>query len=190
MMEKIYSTFDISKICGASPTTVADWIDAGKLKAFHTPGGHRRVRKIDLLKFLQEYDMPIPKELLEDGRKKILIVDDDQAVIDLITRFLKKIPEKYQFASAIDGFQAGQTLTEFEPDLIILDLMLPGIDGFEVCRNIRSNEKTKKIKILSITGYDTPENRNKILSYGANGYLAKPFKMEDLGKKISKLLEE
>ncbi len=190
MAEKIYSTFDISEICGASPTTVADWIDAGKLKAFHTPGGHRRVRKDDLLEFLKKYDMPIPDELIKDSRKKILIVDDDQAVIDLITRFLKQFPQKYQFASAIDGFQAGQTLAEFEPELIILDLMLPGIDGFEVCRDIRSNEKTIGIKILAITGYDTPVNRKKILSYGANDYLAKPFEMEDLGKKISILLEE
>ncbi|HCJ67808.1 MAG TPA: histidine kinase, partial [Elusimicrobia bacterium] len=159
MAEKTYSTFDISEICGASPTTVADWIDAGELKAFYTPGGHRRVRKDDLLEFLKKYAMPIPKELLEDGRKKILVVDDDQAIINLITRFLKKLPEKYQFASAMDGFQAGQKLSEFEPDLIILDLMLPGIDGFQVCRNIRSNEKTKEMKILAITGYDSPENR-------------------------------
>lgn len=70
--------------------------------------------------------MPIPKELTVAGRKKILIVDGDQAIINLISRFLKKFPGKYQFTSATDGFQAGQKLSEFEPDLIILDLMLPG----------------------------------------------------------------
>jgi len=190
MVEKTYSTFDISEICGVYPTTVADWIDAGKLKAFHTPGGHRRVRKSDLLEFLRKYNMPIPKELTKDGRKKILIVDDDQAVINFITRFLRKFPEKYQFTSATGGFQAGQALAEFEPDLIVLDLLLPGIDGFQVCRNIRSNEKTKRIKILAITGYDTPENRKKIFACGADDYLPKPFDTEELNKRMNKLLEE
>lgn len=190
MVEKTYSTFDISEICGVYPTTVADWIDAGKLKAFHTPGGHRRVRKNDLLKFLQECGMSIPKELTEDGRKKILIVDDEQAIIKLISRFLKKFPEKYQFTSATDGFQAGQALGEFEPDLIILDLMLPGIDGFQVCRNIRSNEKTKGIKILAITGHDSPENKKKIFAAGADDYLPKPFDTKELDERIKKLLEE
>jgi len=134
--------------------------------------------------------LPIEEEFAEKEKKKILIVDDDQAVIDLITRFLKQFPEEYQFTSVTDGFRAGQALLEFNPELVILDLMLPGIDGFQVCRSIRGSEKTKQTRILAITGYDSPENREKIFTAGADGYLAKPFEIEELGKRISKLLAE
>lgn len=134
--------------------------------------------------------LPIIEEFTEKEKKKVLVVDDDRAIINLAIAFLKKFPEKYQFTSATDGFRAGQAVLEFNPDLMILDLLLPGIDGFQVCRNIRSNEKTKGIKILAITGYDSPENREKIFTAGANDYLSKPFEIEELGKRISKLLAE
>lgn len=134
--------------------------------------------------------LPIVEEFTEKEKKRILVVDDDRAIVNQIIHILKKSPEKYVFTSATDGFRAGQALLEFNPDLIILDLMLPGIDGFQVCRNIRGNERTKQTKILAITGYDSPENREKIFAYGADGYLAKPFTIEELTQQIGCLINK
>jgi len=78
---KTYTTFYISKICDVYPTTVANWIDEGKLKAFTTPGGHRRVSADDLKEFLKKYNMPVPEKLFSNGKKKVLAVDDDKAVL-------------------------------------------------------------------------------------------------------------
>lgn len=117
-----------------------------------------------------------------------MIVDDERAVVDLIVRAIKKLKKKCVVDTAFDGFEAGRRLITFEPDLVILDLMLPGIDGFKVCKNIRMDKKTKHIKVLAITGFDTPENRKKILSSGANDYLAKPFEVSDLLEHVEKLL--
>lgn len=188
MEKKIFTTYDVSQYCSVDLSTVINWIEEGKLLAYKTPGGHRRVKKEDLVHFLKEYQMPIAADLVKRERRRVLIVDDNRTVVDLITRALKKLKRKCEVDSAFDGFEAGRKLVTFEPDLVILDLMLPGIDGFKVCKNIRMDKKTKHIKVLAITGFDSPENRKKIFSSGANDYLAKPLEVSDLLERVEKLL--
>jgi len=183
---KTYTTFDISKICDVYPTTVANWIDERKLKAFTTPGGHRRVSADDLKKFLEKYKIPFPAELFSNDKKKVLVVDDDKAVLKVISRILTK-SKNYEIYSTTDGFHAGHLFSEIKPGIIILDIKLPGIDGFEVCRRIR--EKDKNVKIIAITGYDSEETRKKIMASGANVYLSKPFKAEELLKNMRLLIK-
>ncbi len=183
---KTYTTFYIGKICGVYPTTVANWIDDGKLKAFTTPGGHRRVGAKVLKEFLEKYNVPLSDELAFEDRKKVLVVDDDNAVIKVILRILAK-DKNYEVHSASDGFQAGNLFGEIKPALVILDIKLPGIDGFEVCRMIR--KKNKNVKIIAITGYDSEETRKKIIASGADVYLPKPFKAEELLTKVRALIE-
>lgn len=101
---------------------------------------------------------------------------------------LEKNDMDIKIDSAMDGFEAGKKAVSFLPDLIILDLKLPGIDGFQVCKNIRNEEKLKNTKILAITGYDTPENKKKILECGADDFLAKPFEMETFINTVKKLM--
>ncbi len=188
-MDKIdYTTHEISKICGVSITTIIDWIEQKKLLAYKTVGGHRRIKKEDLVSFLKTYNIPIPSNLVEKGSIRVLIVEDDINVIRFITRIVKKLKDEYEIAVAMDGFEAGKQVSTFKPDLVILDLMLPKIDGFEVCKNIRSDKVTKNIKILAVTGYDTEENKKRILACGANSYLIKPFEAKDLKEKIKDLL--
>jgi len=188
MEKKIFTTYEVSQYCSVDLSTVINWIDQGRLLAYKTPGGHRRVKKEDFVHFLKEYQMPIPANLVKRERRRVLIVDDNRAVIDLITRALKKLKKKCEVDSAFDGFEAGRKLVTFEPDLVILDLMLPGIDGFKVCKNIRMDKKTRHIKVLAITGFDSPENRKKIFSSGANDYLTKPFEVSNLLERVEKLL--
>lgn len=88
---------------------------------------------------------------------------------------------------ARDGFTAGKKYADFFPDLIILDLMLPGMDGFKVCQMIREDPDMAEVKILAITGYDTPEHEQKIRAAGANGYLAKPFAIKEFLGKLQEL---
>lgn len=191
MERKTFSTFDIAKLCDVYPTTVANWIDEGKLNAFSTPGGHRRVNGRDLLEFLKKHKMPVPDELLpqkSSSRKKILIVDDDPRILKSIATILKKKRGKDKVYTAADGFEAGQAIIKFEPDLVILDIMLPGLNGFKVCESIR--QKNKQIKIIAITGYDTEENKNKILSAGADAYFSKPLEIQKLLRCMHGLLSK
>jgi len=182
---KTYTTFKISKMCDVYPTTVAKWIDEGKLKAYSTPGGHRRVRYDDLIEFLKKYRIPVPAELMRERRIKILIVDDDEDVLESVEKILEMKIEKYKIYSARDGFQAGQMVSDFKPQIVVLDVMLPGLDGFNVCAAIK--ERNENVMILAITGFDSPETRKNIFEAGADDYLPKPFGMKSFLEKIEKL---
>lgn len=184
MKQRTFTTFAIAKMLDVYPSTVANWVDSGKLKAFSTPGGHRRVLPEDLKTFLKKHKMPVPSGLAAE-HLNILIVDDNANIVEAIEGFLKMAGKGYQIHTASDGFAAGKELVLHKPDLVILDLRLPGIDGFEVCRQIKALDQN--IKVMAITGYDTKENRRKIEEAGAEAFLPKPFRLQELQEKIEEL---
>ena len=181
---KTYTTFKIAKILDVYPSTVAGWVDRGTLKAYVTPGGHRRVQREDLISFMRIHNMPIPSELEDSGVTSVLIVDDDEMVLNAVTRMLEKSPDyTFKIKTASDGFEAGQLVSVLRPHLILLDIMLPSLDGFKVCETVR--QQYPDMKIIAMSGYASQENKDRILKLGANAFLSKPFEMEDLFKTIS-----
>ena len=184
MGEKTYTTFDIADILDVYPTTIAKWIDDGELAAFLTPGGHRRVLEKDLLEFLRRHDMPVPEQLGDSSKTRVLLVDDDPGLLRAMARFLGNVKD-FTIYKAADGFEAGTAVEVYNPDIVVLDLRLPGIDGFDVCAKIR--KRRKDVGIIAVTGFDTPDNRKRIFAAGADSYLAKPFELEALRKEINAL---
>jgi len=196
-VEKDYYTIpEAAKFCSVGRTTMWRWVKSGYLKASVTLGGQHRIQKSELESVLAKRGAyPIPA--LENGPepefsgrrlspKKILIVDDDPNIRKILARFLSA--EDYEVDTASDGFGAGARAMDFKPDLLVLDLVMPGMDGFEVCRRIKKNPRTSHIKVLAITGYDDGENRARIMKAGADGYMAKPIEMESLLKEVEGLL--
>jgi CheY-like chemotaxis protein len=119
-------------------------------------------------------------------RRKVLIVDDDPAILSMLSTFFGKM-EEYEVANAADGFEAGIQIAWGCPQMVILDLMMPHIDGFKVCREIRSNLHTSQIIVVALTGYATPENVRKALECGADCCLEKPIALKDLEQKLVEL---
>ena len=126
-MDTILTVFKASKHCRVSPKTIINWIEAGHIKAYKTVGGHRRIKKEDLEIFMKKQGIPIPGEKLNEGRKRILVVDDDPIIVDTIVQALKEDEHDYEVFSASDGFEAGLKVKEFKPHLMILDLLMPGL---------------------------------------------------------------
>jgi excisionase family DNA binding protein len=186
MIKRTYTTFDIAKLLDVYPTTVANWADDGKLKAYNTPGGHRRVLRHDLLQFFQHHNMPLPSELAGDHRK-VLIVDDDRAFVKAVVGYLQAADGAFELYTAYDGFAAGQQLAKLHPDTVVLDLRLPGIDGFKICERIK--QEYPGTTVIAVTGYDSEEYRRKIIDAGADAYLAKPFRMAELLKLVGQRVE-
>ncbi len=166
-----YTTFKISKICGVYPTTVINWINQKKLKAHVTPGGHHRVLKEDLLAFLKEYDFPVPAELC--GRKKVFIVDDDEIFSSLIKRIFSK-KDIFQVFVFKDGYQALMSLGKENPDLMVVDLVMPVMDGPTLCRKIKEDKNLSRIKIVAVSGERLSEDKKKELSKITDGFFEKP----------------
>lgn len=181
----LMTTGEVAAHCRVSYETVDKWIKSGKLKAYTTPGRHRRIGAEDFREFLKQYNLP-PLEEAPVSRKRMLIVDDDPALVQMLSRFFGKAYE-YEVATAADGFEAGIQITKFRPELVVLDLMMPHLDGFAVCKKIKSAPETRDIRILVITGYATGENVQRALECGADCCLAKPFQMDELKKKVDEL---
>jgi two-component system response regulator VicR len=185
--EKIYTTYQIGKFCQVNIRTVIRWIETGKLKAYSTPGGHRRVKWSDLITFLTENRMPIPKELEEAKKRKILVVDDDPDFLEIASKIIEKIPEA-EVQTTASGFDAGVLVAELHPDLILLDFLIPDLDGFEITKKIRNTPRLKKIPIIAVTSISDPAELEKVKNCGVDSLITKPIDNESFLKKIDRFL--
>ena len=175
-----------AEFCAVDRVTMWRWIKAGKIKASVTPGGHHRIVGEDLESFLKHQGMyPLKGDYFQ--KNKILIVDDEPDFCDVISQLLST--HDYETSIAENGFAAGLQITQFKPDLLVLDLVMPGMDGFEVCRLVKGHPDTTHIMVLAVTGYDTPENRKQIMEAGADRYLPKPIEKDILFKTVEELLD-
>jgi len=151
-----------------SPITLRSWAEKGLIHARTTLGGHRRylVSEIDML--MQRQSWPAASQL------RVMIVDDDHVVSGILQKTLARLSATLLVEIANDGFEAGRMLSSFKPDVILLDLMMPGMDGFEVCRRVKSDPATAHIRVIAVTGHPSQENLERILAAGADACLAKP----------------
>ncbi|MFZ5860119.1 MAG: response regulator [Spirochaetota bacterium] len=189
-----FSALEIAKLCGVVNQTAINWIRAGHLKAFTTPGGQYRVYAEDLVTFLKERDMRIPEELHEDLTMPVdlglaLIVDDDKDLNTILKRLLERKIEELRVAQAFDGFEAGRIIAERHPAIVLLDLNLPGVDGFSLCKKIRSDESFGQPAVIAMTGIAQEEAQPKMMEAGADAFFAKPLNFDALIAKIRELLE-
>jgi excisionase family DNA binding protein len=185
--EKIYTTYQIGKFCQVNIRTVIRWIETGKLKAYSTPGGHRRVKWSDLINFLSQNKMPIPRELDEAKRKKILIVDNEKQFIEKATKTLSKVPD-IEIKTTSSGFDTGALMAEWLPDLILLTFAIPELDSFDITKKIRSNPRFKKIPIIAVTSTTDPHELEKVKGSGVDTLLSKPIEAESFLKKIDRFI--
>jgi excisionase family DNA binding protein len=187
-MDDILTVFQASKHCNVSPKTIINWIEAGHINAYKTVGGHRRIKKSDLEDFMRKQGIPVPEEEIVSERKRILIVDDDPIIVETIVQALEEEEYNYEIVSASDGFEAGLQVNHFKPHLLILDIMMPDIKGYEVCRRIKTNEETKDTKIIVLSAYLDDEKFKKMKEYGADLCFSKPLPLPQLREEVAKSL--
>jgi excisionase family DNA binding protein len=185
---EVLTVYQAGKYCSVSPKTISNWIDEGHINAFRTVGGHRRIRKEDLDAFLRKQGMPVPSQVEEGDRKKILVIDDDRLIVETIVRSLEEEPHNYEIISAADGFEAGLQVSHFRPDLLILDIMMPDIDGYEVCRRVKGDPNTSHMKIIVLSAYMDEQNYERMKDNGADVCFSKPLPLEKLKKEVAGLL--
>ena len=185
---EILTVSQASKYCKVSSKTIINWIDAGHIKAYKTVGGHRRIKKEDLDHFLKGKGMPLPEEAKVEERKKILVVDDDKIIVETIVQALEEDEYGYEMISASDGFEAGLQVTHFKPDLLILDIMMPDINGYEVCQKVKTNPDSKNTKIIVLSAYLDEDAFTQMKEFGADACFSKPLPLEQLKFEVAKLL--
>jgi two-component system, OmpR family, response regulator len=172
-MKRNLSTTQVAELLGVSAQTIANWIDNGRLPAGRTPGGHRRVTAQDLVAFLTASGLPLPAGLV-DRRHTVLVVEDDPQVGPWLVLRLTTVRPYLRVLLAQDGFRAGEMVATEKPDTMLLDIYLPGLDGFEVCRRVKERPETRATDVIAMSAHDTPDVREAILAAGATCFLPKP----------------
>jgi excisionase family DNA binding protein len=186
-MKTVFTTGEAAKICKVSQQTIIRCFDNGQLKGFRVPGSRfRRIPREALYKFMK--DNGIPTDALESGKRKVLLVDDDTDLVELITKVLDE-DGRFEVRVAQNGFDAGMMVKEYHPDLIVLDVMLPDINGKEVCHRVRADSTLEDVRILCISGLVEEDKIQDLKLSGADDFLHKPFEIEELIDRMCGQLE-
>ena len=185
---RFLTTGQIASSCQVTIPTVKRWIRAGHLTAFQTAGGHFRVTEEEFRRFQDAHRMPVERTGTEaEALPKILIVDDDAALLDTLLEALSW-DGRYKVEVAQDGYEGLIKVGSFAPNLLVLDIRMPGLNGFQVCRRVKGDPATRDIRILAITGQSVHQTREQILEAGADGFLEKPIRLDDLHTEVARLI--
>ncbi len=168
-------------------STVQRWIDAGKVPAHKTLGGHRRIMKKDLIHFAESKNMPIYGEPEIKETASVLIVDDDYNMLDIISEFIKSSFADTTVLTADNAFKAGILVEKNKPNLIFLDILMPGVSGVEFCQMVKSNASTKDIEIVGITAARNEKLQNEFKEAGASEILLKPIRRKMIESVIDQM---
>jgi excisionase family DNA binding protein len=186
-MKTVFTTGEAAKICKVSQQTIIRCFDNGQLRGFRVPGSRfRRIPRESLYRFMK--DNGIPTDALESGKRKVLLVDDDVELVELMTKVLEE-DGRFEVRVAGTGFDAGMMVKEYRPDLIILDVMLPDINGKEVCHRVRADLSLEDVRILCISGMIEEDKIQELKLSGADKFMPKPFEIDALIDEMCGLLE-
>jgi len=186
-MKDLYTTGEAAEVCKVSQQTIIRCFDAGRLDGFRVPGSKfRRIPRQSLVKFMKENNIPL--NALESGKKKVLIVDDDPEIIELLVDVLSR-DGRFEVKTASSGYDAGMLTQQLHPDLILLDYMLPDVNGNIVCQTIRKNPEFENVKIIIISGVIKQDEIEQLLKSGAEEFIRKPFDITELINKMAAVLQ-
>jgi excisionase family DNA binding protein len=184
--KRIFTTGEAAQICKVSQQTIIRCFDSGRLTGFRVPGSKfRRIPRDELIRFMKANDIPL--EIIEGGIKRILVVDDDPGIIELFQDVLAR-DGRFDVRSAATGYDAGMLTESFRPHLMVLDFMLPDINGNIVCQRIRSNPQLKDTRIIFVSGVVEQQQIDSLLAAGGNEFIKKPFNILTLLGRIQELL--
>ena len=190
-MKSLFTTGEAAEVCNISQQTIIRCFDSGRLDGFRIPGSRfRRIPRDNLIKFMKDNGIPLDNLNSEkNGKVKVLIVDDDVEIVELMVDVLSR-DGRFDIQTAGSGYEAGLKTEQFRPDVIILDYMLPDVNGNIVCKTIKSNPNFESIRIIIVSGVANPEEVQELLDAGAIEFIKKPFNISDLVDRILQVVDK
>jgi excisionase family DNA binding protein len=191
-IKRFFTTGEAAAACKVSQQTIIRCFDAGRLSGFRVPGSKfRRIPRDELLRFMHANNIPTDMLGVPDaslGRTRVLIVDDDQSFVRLAEHAFSDTA-RFEVRSATTGYDAGLATESFRPNVILLDLLLPDVNGVLVCSRLRQSEEFKDTRVLCVSGSEQQADFDRVMAAGANGYLRKPVTSNDLRLRVESMLD-
>lgn len=178
--DRLLTSHEVGDLLQVNPSSVKNWVDAGRIPAFRTPGGHRRIRVADLVEFLNRHDMPIPRSLAAAVKRRLLVVDDDAMALSALERRLKPHRARVDVELTQNGIDALVLVGSFKPHLIVLDVFMPELDGVEVCRRLKLKPETRMIGVIVTSAHLTAAVEHNAMMAGALTCVPKPIDLKVL----------
>ncbi len=178
----------VAKICRVSKKTVLNWIYRDALKAFTTFGGHYRIWPGDLKKFLAKAGLDVPFNFVDDRQTVFLIVDDDPAYTLLLKEAILSHFANADVITTDDGYEALLLIGERKPHMVLLDLKMPKLDGFEVLELLRPRKKDNALKVIVLSAYIDSEMRDKLKTTVADNVWEKGRPVHEILRSIEDLV--
>jgi len=183
--KRIFTTGEAAQVCKVSQQTIIRCFDSGRLTGFRVPGSKfRRIPREELVRFMKANNIPL--EALEGATKRVLIVDDDPSIVELFKDVLAR-DGRFEVQAAMTGYDAGLLTQSFRPHLIVLDYMLPDVNGNIVCQRIKTNPELRDTRIIFVSGVVNQDEVKNLLALGADDFIKKPFNIGSLVKRMADL---
>jgi excisionase family DNA binding protein len=187
--DQLLTSTEVGNLLQVNPSSVKKWVNEGHIIAFRTPGGHRRIRAADLVQFLDEHKIPVPRALQEAGRRRVLVVENDVTQLKAIGRAFKRYGDRVDLMLADNGIDALLRIGAARPHLVVLDASMPGLDGVEVCRRLKANPETSEIVVVLSSAYVTANLEESARKAGARQAVRKPIDvpalLEEMGVRLA-----
>ncbi len=177
---KYFTSHQVGDLLQVNPSSVVKWINDGLIYAFRTPGGHRRVAADEVVRFARHHGMPVPEELRGLAISQVLVVDDDPRFLSALARAFKPFDDEVSLRTVENGIDALLLVGEIRPDVLILDLRMPGLNGYDLLERLRDNAATRNIQVVVVTGEADEATAVKCKEMGAVACLVKPVKVQTL----------
>ncbi len=174
---KLLGPVEAARFLRVSLSSIQRWIDSGAIPAHRTFGGHRRMLEHDLVAFAEREGIPLSPA---NNEQVLLVVDDDEDYLESLVVRIQGLRPDLEILTAMNGFDAGRLVHQRRPALVLLDIKLPGVNGIEVCRALKSEPETKGTHIVGMTGAARKSEIDALILAGAEDVLAKPIRKDVL----------
>ena len=173
--KQVLTTGEAAELCNVSQQTIIRCFDNGRLTGFRVPGSRfRRIPRAELIRFMKANEIPV--ELLDGDLTRILVVDDDPSIVRIIGEMLER-EDRFEVRTASTGYDAGMMTREFRPNVILLDYMLPDVNGNVVCERIKADPDLADTRVVIISGVVRQEEIDDLMAAGADAFIPKPFQV-------------
>lgn len=186
---KFLSVKQVAEYLEVSKQAVDKWIIAGELKVYRLPSGRIKILRSDFLEYIKTHNLYLDKEFFNVDPGKIVVIDDDESIHNLFQKFFKEINSELEVKYAVDGISGLLILGASKPDIVILDIEMPGMNGIELCKKILADNSLTGINIVVISGY-LSKYEDELKKMGLETFIEKPFIIKDLNDKLLPLLNQ
>lgn len=188
--KKPLSVGQVAEICRVSKKTVLNWIYDGAMKAYTTHGGHYRVWPANIKRFLDQSGMDIPFDFVDDRTTSILIIDDEPDYAQMLKSAISSELPLVDVTTTDDGYEGLMLIGEIKPNLVILDIKMPKLDGFQVLELLKARKSDHETKVVVVSGYLDEATKAQLSKTVADQTLDKLSDINTMVRTIASLVRE